>query len=598
MRHPYFVFALLLAVGGTVFAAPPPPPLQFTVVSTKILYDVGEPVSGTATLTNSTKTPVQVTVRAWLEWQLDEKTKSQETKLTVEPGKTATAVFTWKKVPVQFGYAMKAEALRVGQPALTAENYFQVTDNLWKTGLISALGKYDKSRADLDNRLSQYYNVYEVFFWAPDDFLALTPKVNSWYSGQARYHGAITGDVIFPREFKSTLGLKDLLAYGHARWMRAISYAKLTGCGPTGFEATRRHPEWVWNTNGILSCTPDAETLAYWDDRNRRELPSSWLPVDYNMNDPSVVDIGIKELTDSATMFGWDGARWDGNFDVRSQTFDLAGNPVDKLTPDQVEARNADNMRRTKATISKAHPHYVYGYNYIGTTVAQNLLGQPRETSELCRGGGLLMNEYIRGAADVNHPLHTWRKFAETVVDDTQRIKQLGGYMGPIMGNYGPVDLQYAFVFAFAGGAHPYYSVDFGKFITRYSYYFWDPALVRLSLPETTLNVDGNLWWNKWVFTRDLSPKHRQLVVHLINPPTVEEVGKQKTLPPAQKNVSAMYYPFAQPGWKLRQVTRLDVNSMQPRQLPVTESLGIDTVTVPDVALWNILIFDLVKEGR
>ena len=597
MRPVYFALIGIL-LSAAAFAATPLPPLQLTVQSTRLLYNVGEPVSGTATVKNNTTAPCTLTVRAWLEWELDGKTKPQQFTLTVPPGKSADAVFTWKKTPVQFGYAIKVEAVPAGQPALTGENYFQVTDNLWKTGLISALGKYSKSRKDLDRLAQEYYNVYEIFFWAPDDFLGLTPTVNSWYSGQARYHGAITGEVTFPKEFATTLGLKDLLAYGHAKGMRAISYAKLTGCGPYGFEAARKHPEWVWHNEGTLSCCPDAETLAYWDDRNHKDVPNSWLPVDYNMNDPKVVDIGIKSLSDSATMFGWDGARWDGNFDVRSQTFDFDGKQVEKLTADQVEARNADNMRRTKETISKAHPGYVYGYNCINTSVANNLLGNPRETAELCRGGGLLMNESIRGSADVNHPLHTWRKFADTVVDDTQRIKQLGGYMGPIMGNYGPADLKYAYVFAFAGGAHPYYSIDFGAFMTRYSYYCWDPALTQVSLPETTVNVNGNLWWNKWVFTRDLSPKHRQLIVHLINPPTVDEVGKQKTLPPAQKDVTVMYYPFAQPGWTLQRVTRLNVDSLQPETLPITASLGVDAVTVPDVALWNILVFDLVKEGR
>lgn len=593
----------LLTVGSGVSMAAPaaapvaPPAVQVLAARPqRLLYAVGEPVTGQVTLKNNTKAPADCTVKAWLEWRLGERGKVQEQTVTLAPDETRALPFTFKKLPVLFGYVFKSEVTVAGQEPLRGEDYFQVTDQTWKTAIIAACGAPHKNPGFFAHLRKEYYNVYEVFFWAPDDFLELTPEKSFWYSGQARYPVARTGiEKDWPGDVH---GLIDLIRQNHElHGMRAITYAKLTGCGPTGFEMARRHPDWMWQDRGILSVCPDAESLAKWDDRSVKKIPNSWLPVDYNMNDPKVVDIGIKELADSATMFGWDGARWDGNFSVRTETRDLEGKVVDKLTGEQAEARNADNMRRTKAFISKRYPNYVYGYNYIGTTVAQNLLTQPRETAELCRGGGLLMNEYIRGAGDVNHPLHNWRELAETVVDDTQRIKAMGGYMGPILGYQG-ADGTYAYVFSYAAGAHPYYHNEFGAFLTRYSWFFWDPDLRSLPLPETTVNVAGSVWWDKWVFTRDLDARHRQLIVHLINPPTNPEVGRQKTLPPPQKNVRVLVYPAAQPDWKLATVTRLNVSSQATETHGVAWKETVGEITIPEVALWNIVVLDFVKGGR
>jgi len=593
---------LALCLGQAVLAAP-----MIQLLSAqpeKLLYDVGEPIRGVVTVKNTAKEPQVVQVRAWLEWQIDLRSAPQATRLTLAPGQTATASFTWKKVPEQFGYAFKADVAQNGQILASGEDYFQVSDNYWKVSLICALGSRQKTPASIENMRKAYYNGHEVFFWAPDDFLGLTPKENSWYSGQARYWGAKEGVVHFPEG--DAYGLKDIIALGHRYGIKAITYAKLTGGGPTGFEAARRRPEIVWNSEGVLSLDPDAESLARWDDRTLHEgqLPSSWLPVDYNMNDPKVVQIGIKALADSAEMFGWDGARWDGNFSARAEIYDLDGKLVERLTPEQRDARTAENMQNTKTFISARHPTYVYGYNYMNGPFANTLIAQPRETRELCRGGGLLMNEYIRGAADVNHILHRWRTYAETLVNETESVKRLGGYLGAILDinpngpNGTDGDDQYKSVFTYAAGAHPYYAHLWGAFMTRYGGFCWDPALQQLSLPATTVNVAGNVWWDKWVFTRTLSPRHQQVIVHLINPPTAVGVGDQKTLPPAQKAVVVYYYPASHPGFQVQRVTQLTVGKLASDTLPLHKPLGVVQVTVPEVALWNILVFDLVKGGR
>jgi len=598
MRHFWFAVALLLALGETVMAVPPPPPLQFTVVSTKILYDVGEPVSGAATLTNNTKTPVQVTVRAWLEWQLDEKTKPQETKLTVEPGKTATANFTWKKLREQFGYALKAEALRDGKVVAADENYFQISDNYWKVSLISALGIVQPSEGYrtewITGKLAEwrkdYYNGYEKFFWAPDDVLKMTTSPEAkWYSAVAHYP-------------ESTVGLQAFIDAGHRLGMKAITYERYSGGGSGGLEIARRHPEWLQQTDGELAIDRQARQLDEWD----QEKPANyrgWVEIRWNLSESSVMDAAAKELLDSTIQYHWDGARWDGTYHEPLAWNRTDGTQGAQLSVDQAEAKNARNFHRYKEYVNPRFPHFIYGVNSGG--VDSLMAAMPRETMEWCRGGGLIMNEFIRNAYQPQASLHHWVDYAPFLVTEVERTKRLGGYYGPILGNGigATPDDMYQCIFSNAAGAHPYYHHLWGAFMTRYSSYCWDPALTHIPGPETLVSMPDTVWWRHWIFTRDLGNGKRQLIVHLINPPLHPEVGesrKPEDLPAPVKNLTVHIFPDQFGAWQPVRATQLSPTPLLKETLPIVNSEGLSTVTVPAVKLWTILVIDLapVKGGR
>ncbi len=329
-------------------------------------------------------------------------------------------------------------------------------------------------------------------------------------------------------------------------------------------------------------------------------LSSGWNAVNWNMNDPKVVEVGIKALSDSAAMFGWDGARWDGNFDVSSEVTDLTGHTVEKLTHDQVDARNAANMRHTKEVISTAHPDFFYGYNWMMGTWEQSMANNPRESQELLHNGGLVMNEYIRGSAGVMHPLHKWEAYAGALVNDVEAVKQLGGYYGPILDAPDNPDGKYSNIFAFAAGAHPYYGHKWGEFVTRYSAFLWDNALTRLHEPENTVVAPDSLWWRQWVFQRTLDPRHRQLIVHLINPPVNPTVGDNKQasdVPAPLKAIDVHLFPAMLQGWTPVRATDLSPEPATAQTLPVQPVEGVYKITVPTVELWHILIIDLAPKG-
>ncbi len=245
----------LLGISPAPAQTPPSSPVQLVAVrSVKVLYGTKEPVSGTVTVKNTGKDPATVQVRAWLEYELDQATKAQQVQVLVAPGKSADALFRWPKAPAKFGHALKAEVRLNGQVVAKGEDYFNACDQYWNVALpygISCMWgaldqdmmpKKDMSWMDyyLDEMRQGYYNSFEHFFWAEDDFLGMTPQKEVWWSGQARY-----------RETK--VGLQQFIARAHKNGIRAITYAKLTGGGTYGAEIARQNPEWVWQSNGVLS---------------------------------------------------------------------------------------------------------------------------------------------------------------------------------------------------------------------------------------------------------------------------------------------------------------------------------------------------------
>ena len=587
--RPLYLALMGILLSAAAFAAPPS--WQLTAGTGKILYDVGEPVTGTVAVKNNTAVPASVQVRAWLEWALDGKTKPQQTGLTIVPGSTAVASFTWKKLTEQFGYAIKAEVLLDGKVVATGEDYFQISDNYWKVSLISALGVVQPYEGYQPKWITEklagwrkdYYNGYEKFFWAPDDVMVMTtPPEAKWYSAVGHYP-------------EQTAGLKTFIDAGHRLGMKAITYERYSGGGSAGLEIARRHPEWVQHTDGELGIDRQARQLDEWT----QEKPTGyrgWVEIRWNLSDNAMMDAAAKELLNSTLQYNWDGARWDGTYAEPLEWYHTDGTLGAKLTPDQAEAKNARNFRRYKDFVNTRFPRFIYGVNSGG--LDSLMAFKPRETTEWCRGGGLIMNEFIRNANQPQEWLHHWTDYAPYLVQEVERTKRLGGYYGPILGNdtHAVPDDMYKCVFSYAAGAHPYYHHLWGAFMTRYSSYCWDPALTRIASPETLVLAPDTVWWRNWVFARDMGHGKRQLIVHLVNPPAhagVGESNKPEDLPPPVKNVTLRIFPTQPGGLRPVRVTQLSPEPMTRETLPIDDQEGLPTVTVPEVKLWSMLVIDL-----
>jgi hypothetical protein len=100
------------------------------------------------------------------------------------------------------------------------------------------------------------------------------------------------------------------------------------------------------------------------------------------------------------------------------------------------------------------------------------------------------------------------------------------------------------------------------------------------------------------VFERPLDAKHKQLIVHVINPPakpTVGEGKKKEDLPAPLRDVGIRILPAATEGWTAKRATRLSPEPMLREDVPLKAGADGVSLTLPEVAIWNILVIDLVK---
>jgi len=575
--------------------------ISLEVKSVKIIYGEKDSVSGIFIVKNDSSTEFKGILKAYIESEIDKKSEEVTKIILVKPKEKFDIKIEFKN-PGKYGHALTGELYSEDKKLISKNgDYFNVCDNYWNVSLIAPLGciwqqweKIDDGimipRKDfkwvddiLNNWRKEYYNGFEKFFWAPDDFIDLTPEKEMWFSGQTRY-------------METKKGLIELIRKAHENGMKAITYAKCTGGGSVGVEIARRNPEWVWNNNGVLSIGRAVKQIAEYDIPTKKHW-QEWVAVDWNMNDKNVVKIGINELIESTKIFGWDGARWDGNFDVRREIYDLNGNLIEKLTPEQVDARNMENMRMTKEMISKFFPDFVYGYNWANSGSG---LKPDRETIELCRNGGLIMNEYINQAHGVQHPLHKWTDFVQLLIDDTQKVKKWGGYYGPICGSLrGTVDETYKNIFIYASGAHPYYYHEFGDFVTRYSSFIWDNNLRKIQYPDTIINAPDKIWWKYWVYERDISDKEKQIIFHIVNPPSKQNVGEiGKNLPIPIENISINIFPVLNiKDYEIKRIVKLNPKLVSKEDIKFSFVEGVYKFEIPKLDLWNIIVVELSKKG-
>lgn len=597
MKKELFIFLLLQIF---VFSNE----INLKVKSNKVIFGEKEKVSGKIIINNLSNTEFKGILKAYLEYEIDKNSEVIQKQISVPPKSEIIISIDFKKNLGKYGHAFVGELYDEKNNLIAkSEDFFNICDNYWNISLIAPLGniwqqwekiddgvmipKKDKKWIEdlINNWRKEYYNGFEKFFWAPDDFIELTPDKEMWFSGQTRY-------------METKEGLKELIRIAHENGLKAITYAKRTGGGSFGIEMARRHPEWVWHHKGTLSVGRNVKQILEYDIPTKK-FWQCWVPVNYNMNDRNVVKIGINELIESTKMFGWDGARWDGNFQVRSEIYDLEGKLIEKLNPEQVDSRNAENMKMTKEMISSVFPNFVYGYNWANEG---SFLKINRELIELCKNGGLIMNEYINQADGVQHPQHKWIDFAILLVKDTELVKNWGGYYGPILGRLrGTVDETYKNIFAYAAGAHPYYYHEFGDFVTRYSAFIWDNSLRRIHNPENIMYIPDNVWWRNWVYERNINSKEKQLIIHLINPPEKPNVGDlKKELPKPIKDIQISIYPvlFLE-GYKIVRIVRLNPKPIIRENVKFEFIENVYKFKIDELNMWNILVIQFQKEkGR
>ncbi len=383
-----------------------------------------------------------------------------------------------------------------------------------------------------------------------------------------------------------------------------------------------------------MAYGPDTEELAKWDKED-----SSWQGSGgwafYNMNDPAVVAYGIKQIVDSAKMFGWAGVRFDGHFQARTGKQRVGDRFID-FTPDMADAQTAANQHALKEAMRKVDPRFVYGYNYAECAFNGLLAEHPRETIELCAGGGHIMDEYAKWNTEPSHPFRRWVDYAHMLAQSADQVRRLDGHYFPMVQPDGPVG-RYQSIFTFAAGGHPNGSAFYNGFATRFAGVLWDKHLENVWNPAGLLIIGPGLLWEDYVRRQTLDAGHQRLIIHLINPPAQEtapaskaaldelnrrekqrdiikvaadkekktpDYGELDKLPPVQlypdpkKDIAVRIVPRAfGTGWSIAGARLLDpeTSAISPLHVDATDRY-FSQLLVPEVKFWAVVVVELEKK--
>ena len=605
--------------------------LLLKVRPVKLFNWQGEPLTGYAEVLNNTATKHSVVVQAQLTNDIDQLVGLQQQKVELAPYTRQQVSFTWApKLLKPYGHALRVDLLENGKSLARGEEYFGSAAVMWDIAIcgshpiVTAQSKYtaaDVERA-VDYFRDSYINMYEKFFWAPDDFGNMTPTKASWYSGQTRYHEQMD---LF----------KHLIAYGNQTGVLPTTYGKSVGGGSAARDLLLKHPEFIYGYGHTMHYSPDTEGLAKFDQDSAKPW-GEWYEASYNMNDPAVVQYGIEQIANSTKQFGWAAVRFDGHFAAQTGKQRVGDKEID-FTYDMADKQTAANQKALKEYMRKIAPRYGFGYNYVqGCAFDKQLETQTRESLELCRDGGEIMDESSSENNDSAHPWNHWDVYALGMVKETEQIRRLGGYLCSIVGGN-----LYPTIITYAAGAHPYYPQPgpYLKFATRYSALLWDKNIKNVWNPNGLVIAPSSVMWENFVREQDIDARHKRLIIHLINPPaqatayetltTAQEIDRRakrrqeiqataaekkvapdyteidqlpplKLYPDPQKDLSVKIAPQALDGhWTPTRVLLCDPETTTHRALPLdTSDPYFWELRVPELKFWAVLVVELERKEK
>lgn len=589
------------------------PPVRVVSVKTdKVLYEPGEEGSADVVVANASDAAEEVEVRAEIVSELDDRRKVDSQKVQIPARGKHLFSIRFRTSEVEYGHDLRVELARDGRLLAEGSEPFNVADSVWKvciggqeliTNSVDDKGKID---GQMEEARAKYANWLEKFFWAPDDWAEMTPEPGEyWLSSQGG-------------RYENTEGLQFAIQAAHKRGIRAITYGKAMAYNHFAFEFARRKPEWFVNDRKgrIFGHPGDVAQIDLWRTYDfMADIKAQGL-IHPDFNPPrcypdlrrlDTLDHGINEVIGSAKIFGWDGVRFD-SCGFRSYW-------IDGQTKDGNDAVNTFNMKRLKERVWEALPDFLIGHNANNNpAIAVDGRAYPlspddpvgHEFREALAGGCLWMGEAMVVWRNGQVRYTTWSQYARDEVRCIRTIKHYGGhfcYSYAIGRMPGVARNLYKFVIGTLIGAHEYGdahsqvsgSESWGRFLTRWSAFFWDHRLRPIENPESVLAVESAtpLWWKEFANERVISERKRHVILHLLNPPPHDEIAKiEDDLPPHVSDARAtLRIPqgeklanvyFIAPGFPNR-VERLE---------PALEGSSA-VVSIPSFAVWTMVVWEI-----
>ncbi len=541
-----------------------------------------------------------------LEHGLQERVPVKSLPVTLGP-EPQTLAFELPMPRDELGYALVAEYVSAdGADRSEASEFFNIASNFQRVAIFGgglatrdAVLDDETVRRGLSEARAGYFNATEYFAWAEDDMVEMSPSADFWSSGQTNY-----------RMHKPTIQRQIRLA--HEQGVAVATYGKFVMSGLPGWETAYDYPNdhrgqysypvGMWDGVNVpvldRRCSLDFRVYGKSPHVVGNPFQTWWaefLPINPDAS-PRMVRIAAEECVRSIEMFGWDAIRWDGH--PRGAGWVQCGRSG------KYEAwaarRTQALVRYFKEIVAAKHPDFRHGYNYllIEQDKAPAWAVEDYELDELCRDGGLLMNESIGNASEG----WTFAQIARNLQVEGDLCRERGGYYLGICFAKSPRDVQIESALWAAAGCRPYnaaMSREVRRYCTRYSQYTFDERLRRLATPEKVLAPQGEtrLWWQPFVYETPLAAGRRQLVVNLLNlpledkrPPREGKVEPKWEMPPGTDPVA--FRLTLPPGMRATGASLLDPETLAVNALPLADN----RFEVPSVACWRVVVIDLAVE--
>ena len=604
----------------------------------KLFYTTNSNAVAQVRLLNTSSIDQVAHLRIWLESGLADSRIACDTSVAV-PASGIPELFSFPVGKLAAGgTAVIAEILDDGEQVVsTARDYALSGDSpvdvspLFDNFIGQHLPPYDPTDAALEilpARL-KYAALTELDFWAPCDTTMLTapPGYTTWWSGQTL----------------KRFSVEQLHAYmqvAEAQGIGVVAYADYSVTyGWRVLEAARKQPEileWdVSNAGGpLFAFNMSADGAAPLDSKQRREDDNEWQSTSADgvarviMSSHAMLKLHADQLVASMKQFGWLGFRYDDPLEYNADQIDIFGRqgPFGGWS-------NEAMIRYIRDRIAAQNPEAVYGHNADPMRVMSGYLDTPGKATQsateaaILRGkGGFLLQEAFR---DIFRTKRRYEDIRDHYLTGGRNAKAGEGHLFAIvdMGNAdNDGDREYVGALAGAAGVQLAYSpstTPYMQFLARYSGLLFGKRVQPVGSPTALVKVDAGadgVWWSDYVYCHYVGAGHRQYIVHLINPPATTNIGDTVSSPepPALANVVVSFtlpagwiatnaalltpdgrtrgrsffegidYLSGSGGWGYNIISEASAKTPTNQPLP----LAGDSVTVPEVAKWSIVVLD------
>ncbi|MFW5982726.1 MAG: glutamine amidotransferase [Candidatus Brocadiia bacterium] len=563
----------------------------------KIRYEPGETLQGSAAVEDVGGEGGTGTLNIYLEHDVKDRRKVETMPVDLNNA-PATIDFQVQLPEEELGYAVVAEFVSDdGQDRDEAAEYFTIAEDFNRVYIGGSVGgghgstkaSEGRMRDGLESAMRGYVNVNEFFAWAEEDMVEMSPDTDYWFSGQTCYH-------------IKKAGLKKMIELSHEYGIAQVSYAKFIMSGylgwktaydyPSDHRGQYRYPVGMWEATNVrtLDKFRNKEFVIYENQTGGyAQNPfqvwwSNFLPIKPDAT-PRMVRISAEEVLRSAQMFGWDGIRWDGHPRAGGQRGGVGEYNARK-------ARKTETLvRYFKDIVKDESPDFGFGYNYLMIQEDPNYKWArgDYEFNELCRGGGLIMNESIGNATEGR----SYEFLANNLQVESDLVRERDAYFLGIGFAEGERDRLVESALWAAAGARPYNdacTTAVKRYMTRYAQYCLDENLGRIAEPEQVLKPDSEtrLWWEPFVYETPETDGKRQLVINLLNVPL--KAHRDEDDYRMKAGTDPVNFDLTLPdGIQARRVHLINPQTLEVDTTPVES----DQFRVPAIGLWRVAVVDL-----